>query len=409
MQHNNRGVKRGRDHDGIIPDELLMRVFRHLGPIEVGRTAAPVCRRWATVAHDRELWRRFAAARVHTGRLANPANNSWRSLVIGELRRSSAEDEDLKHRIGRIRARARRRQGEAVLAEFMRRTMRAAKLDLDAMFARMLAEWPCSDYVPHRDRIRLVSMAVSNGSRRVLPIVHAWHVARSLAEGTPVCAMGGCDGTHKHRSQNPTQDPTREIDDSDDENDDDDDDDDALPTISPSLYLAISRGNMGVINELHRLHATCCSPHRHGSRLVNLLLALVSRSDDTKNADILRLITSRWARADIVYDERRWHTVLFRAIECNPCHIPRLVSAGCDIEWRDAAGFTPLHYALSIGKMGSVEALINCGADATALVLDGTHRRTVDLVPDGCVTMRARLEKVCAESDKNFRHRQINR
>lgn len=87
--------------------------------------------------------------------------------------------------------------------------------------------------------------------------------------------MGRCDGTHKHHSQNLTQDPTCEMDDSDNENNNNDDDD-ALPMISPLLYLVISQGNMGVINELHQLHVTCCSLLCHGSQLVNLLLALVS-------------------------------------------------------------------------------------------------------------------------------------
>lgn len=86
MQHNDHGVKQGCDHNGIIPNELLMHVFQHLGLIKVGHTATLVCRWWATVAHNHELWRRFAAAHVHTGWLTNPANNSWRLLVIRELR-----------------------------------------------------------------------------------------------------------------------------------------------------------------------------------------------------------------------------------------------------------------------------------------------------------------------------------
>jgi hypothetical protein len=300
-------------------------------------------------------------------------HGEWKTTTVSEINRRVAEDDDFERRLVRLDRRAKRRHDDEVSDEFMRRAQRAATKDYDSMLGGIITDWPYAKPVPYAERVRLMSVALTSGSKRSLVVLHRWHVERCKDDGMPVCAMEEPKSKKRKRST------------------------DSFPTLASPLYLAISRGNSGIIATLHELHTTCCNPTRHNTKLAKLLLALMTRRDEAKNAEILRAITSRWTHANAICDEDKCHTVLFRAVENSPEHIRRLIAVGCDVEWRDAAGLTPLQYAVTIRNEIAAETLLNCGAEPNSKVMDGTGRRTADLLPgDGMDRIRARIALCCA-------------
>jgi hypothetical protein len=327
--------KRRLDIDSI-PDEMLLLIFEYVGVVDVSRSASLVCSRWASVASDDELWKRFGRATVHNG-----PDAGWRSMAICEINRRRIEDVDLEHRLEQMRKRARKKQNRVVRDDWVRRATRACRKDFDASLANMLT-WPCAERISHAERIQLISAAVVNNSARCLAVIHRWHQKRSQDEKVPGCAMDTLG--------------------------------ESLPTISPALYLAVCRGSIEIVRQLYHLHSVCCTSAKHGSKLTNLLVALVSRKDENKNGSMLRMLHERWVSANAIYDNQQYHTILFKAAESARQHIRHLVAIGCDTEHRDINGLTPLLYAIKLRNEESVRALLDCGADSDAIALDGTGR-----------------------------------
>ncbi|BBI30219.1 F-box domain-containing protein [Acanthamoeba castellanii medusavirus] len=233
--------------DGCLPDELLMRIFQMMGPVAVGRTASLVCRRWAEVASDQELWRRFARTTITTARPRPDVD--YRRLVIKHLVTRDVEERDLAARLQRIDERTLASKRRAVLREHSRRAQAAIMNEHDAQLRDIVQR--CVPALPYEMRIQLLCLAVYKNSHRCLDLLQEWHRCRSIAEGVQSCPLA----EEMPAMPAPADECEREADESDVEGCEEVQE---LPTLRPAVYMASSNGQRESLQRIIAFHKNRC-------------------------------------------------------------------------------------------------------------------------------------------------------
>ncbi|QPB44265.1 F-box domain-containing protein [Medusavirus stheno T3] len=240
--------------DGCLPDELLMRIFQMMGPVAVGRTATLVCRRWADVAADQELWRRFARTAITTSRPRPDVD--YRRLVIKHLVTRDVEDRDLEARLRRIDERTLASKRRAIVREHSRRAQAAIMNEHDAQLRDIVQR--CVPALPYEMRIQLLCLAVYKNSHRCLDLLQEWHRCRSIAEGVQSCPLA--EEMPPATTPQQPDDHEREADESDVECDDPTPPapPQELPTLRPAAYMASANGQREALQRIITFHKSRC-------------------------------------------------------------------------------------------------------------------------------------------------------
>ncbi|GAB1822874.1 ankyrin repeat domain-containing protein [Herbidospora sp. RD11066] len=129
--------------------------------------------------------------------------------------------------------------------------------------------------------------------------------------------------------------------------------------IDESLAWAVFDGDLPTVRTMLATGADPDAVDEDGTTLVELAVSY-------RHADVLRLLVE--SGATLAVPSLLHNLVAGRDL---PEMLPILLELGADANARDAAGWTPLHFAAADGYEGSARLLIAAGAEADAVTDTG--------------------------------------
>jgi hypothetical protein len=236
-----------------MPDEILSVIFSFLHPTEVVNTASHVCRRWASVCNDADVWRRQAEIRIASTSNRQQQSADNKQLIFSEIKKSRQQHRKLKKKVDLAHKKYVNKLWDYALEDYMRRLKRAVIYDHDVRLRLLLVRHPKLRRKMDRERLGLLAVALTHGSIHCLPLLHAW-----------------CDeGQEQHCIMQRPKDAAR---------------------ITPSLHVIISKSDIRTVDSFARLHAGCCRATNYEMRFRKLMVAAQSSG----SADMVYIVKKFW-------------------------------------------------------------------------------------------------------------------
>jgi ankyrin repeat protein len=140
------------------------------------------------------------------------------------------------------------------------------------------------------------------------------------------------------------------------------------------LFVAVTAGNAPIVERLLTAGADPKAALPEGET------ALMTASR-TGNADVIRVLLARGADPNATESLRGQTALMWAAAENHGTAIKALATAGAKIDARSSGGFTPLLFAVRAGRIDSVRALLESGADVNDTVQPPNARPAAPAAP----------------------------